>query len=287
MVSGAVSRALVLGSGESIGFSWQWGVLTSLHDAGIDLLDVDLMVGTSVGSTAAVELTTGDPHRMLDHILADEPRERNSPAAADAFVTMVAQAVGRHAEARPILAEIGALALDAPAGPTDRMREIVLGSLRVREWPEQRLLIPAIDAGTGELTVFTRDSGVSLVDAMCASCALPGVWTPFPLNGRHYIDGSTRSSVNADLAAGCDRVLVVAPVNGIRGIPGASFDESLEPVRAQGEAYLIKPDQESKQAMGRDIFDMSRRVPAARAGLAQGKSVAAAVRHFWLAGTSG
>jgi NTE family protein len=224
---------------------------------------------------------------MLDHIVADEPRERNSPPAADAFVQMVAQAIGRHSGAQAILAEIGALALAASGGPTDTMRKIVLGSLRVREWPEQRLLIPAVDAGTGELTVFARDSGVSLVDAMCASCALPGVWTPFALSGRHYIDGSTRSSTNADLAAGYDRVLVVAPVNGIRGIPGASFDESLEPVRERGKAFLIKPDQVSKQAMGRDVFDMSRRVPAARAGLAQGQSVAGAVKDFWLDGADG
>ena len=277
-----VSRALVLGSGESIGFCWQWGVLTSLSDAGIDLLDVELMVGTSVGSTAAVELTTGDPHRMLDRILADEPRERNSPPATDNFVQLLATAVGRHSEVGAILAEIGALALQAGGAPTERMREIVLGSLRVREWPRQRLLIPAVDAGTGELTVFTRDSGVSLVDAMCASCALPGAWTPFALDGRHYIDGSMRSSTNADQAAGCDRVLVVAPVNGLRGIPGASFDESLQPVRTRGEALLIKPDQASKLAMGRDIFDMSRRIPAARAGLVQGESLAMAVKDFWL-----
>jgi NTE family protein len=271
-----------LGSGESIGFSWQWGVLTSLYDAGIDLLDVKLMVGTSVGSTAAVELTMGDPHRMLDHILADEPRERNSPPATDAFVQMLGQAIGRHSETRAILAEIGALALQAGGAPTDKMQEIVVGSLRVPEWPKQQLLIPAVDARTGELMVFTRESDVSLVDAMCASCALPGVWTPFALGGRHYIDGSTRSSTNADLAAGCDRVLVVAPVNGIRGIPGASFDESLEPVRQHGEGFLIKPDSTSKQAMGRDVFDMSRRVPAVRAGLVQGELVATAVKDFWL-----
>jgi NTE family protein len=201
-------------------------------------------------------------------------------AASGAF-TMLAQAVGGHSEARAILAEIGALALRAGGAPTEKMREIVLGSLRVREWPRQRLLIPAVDAGTGELTVFSRDSDVSLLDAMCASCALPGVWTPFALRGRHYIDASTRSSTNADQAAGCDRVLVVAPVNGIRGIPGASFEESLEPVRARGEAFLIKPDQASKQAMGRDVFDMSRRVPAVRAGLDQGESVAMAVKDFW------
>ncbi|MFC0110169.1 hypothetical protein [Kibdelosporangium aridum] len=91
-----VSRALVLGSGEAIGFAWQWGVLTSLHDAGISLMDADLLVGTSVGSTAAVELTTGDPHRMMDHILTDAGRERTAPPATDAFVQMLTQAIGKH-----------------------------------------------------------------------------------------------------------------------------------------------------------------------------------------------
>ncbi len=277
-----VSRALVLGSGEAIGFAWQWGVLTSLHDAGIPLMDAELLVGTSVGSTTAVELTTGDPHRMMDHILTDEGRERTAPPATDAFVQMLVQAIGKHSEATAILAEIGSLALQAGGQPTERMRAIVIESLRTQEWPEKPLMIPAVDAETGQLTVFTRDSGVSLVDAMCASVALPGVWTPFALNGKHYIDGSTRSSINADLAAGHDRVLVVAPVNGIRGIPGASFDESLEPVRAKGQALLIKPTPEAKQAMGKDIFDMSKRPGALRAGYAQAEAIAAVVKEFWL-----
>ncbi|MEK8105314.1 hypothetical protein NKG94_09235 [Micromonospora sp. M12] len=40
--------------------------------------------------------------------------------------------------------------------------------------PQRRLLITAVDASSGEFVVFDRDSGVSLVDAVGASCAVPG-----------------------------------------------------------------------------------------------------------------
>lgn len=61
-------------------------------------------------------------------------------------------------------------------------------------------------------------------------------------------------------------------------MPGASIDESLEPVRALGEVLLIRPDQ---AAIGTDVFDMSRRAAAANAGVAQGESLAASVKEFW------
>ena len=48
-----------------------------------------------------------------------------------------------------------------------------------------------------------------------------------------------------------------------------------------GEQQGIKPTPEAKQAMGRDIFDMSRRPAALRAGYAQASDVAGAVNEFW------
>lgn len=277
-----ISRALVLGSGANIGFSWQWGVLTGLHNSGVDLLDVDLVVGTSAGSSAAMELCHGaDPNVLLDFIRNSPPPNRDTDLSGDRFVELVAQALRTHvgASAKEILAAIGALAVDAGATTNDLLQQSVTRYLSAHSWPEQRLVIPAIDAETGELVTFTRDSGVSLVDAMCASCAIPGMWAPYTLGGRRYIDGSTRSSTNADLATGYDRVLVVAPVNGIRGIPGASHDETLAGV----PAFLIKPDADAKAAMGNDVFDTSRRPAAADAGVAQAMSLATAIKEFWQA----
>ena len=61
-------------------------------------------------------------------------------------------------------------------------------------------MITAVDAVTGEFTVFTADSGVDLVDAVAASCAVPGVWPPVTIGDRRFVDGGVRSPVNADLA---------------------------------------------------------------------------------------
>ena len=52
-------RALVLGGGGATGNAWLIGVIAGLADAGIDVTAPDLIVGTSAGSTAAVQLSHG------------------------------------------------------------------------------------------------------------------------------------------------------------------------------------------------------------------------------------
>ena len=52
-VRAAGGRALVLGGGGSTGNAWLIGVIAGLSDAGVDLTDADLIIGTSAGSTAA------------------------------------------------------------------------------------------------------------------------------------------------------------------------------------------------------------------------------------------
>ena len=52
----ADERALVLGGGGSTGHAWLIGVVAGLFDAGLDVTNADLMVGTSAGATAAAQL---------------------------------------------------------------------------------------------------------------------------------------------------------------------------------------------------------------------------------------
>src|SRR5260370_10770559 len=92
-------------------------------------------------------------------------------------------------------------------------RAIVGSRLPVNTWPDRQLLITAVDAESGEFLTFNRDSGVELIDAVAASSAAPLVYPPTTINGRRYIDGGTRSATNADLAVGCNRVVVLAPPN--------------------------------------------------------------------------
>ncbi|EUA40799.1 putative esterase of the alpha-beta hydrolase superfamily [Mycobacterium avium subsp. avium 2285 (R)] len=53
-------------------------------------------------------------------------------------------------------------------------RRVIAARLPSHRWPRRALRLTAIDVDTGELTVFDPASGVDLVDAVAASCAVPG-----------------------------------------------------------------------------------------------------------------
>jgi NTE family protein len=114
----------------------------------------------------------------------------------------------------------------APAGVDVRDADLVVGTsagsvvatrIDTPEWPAARFVVTAIDTADGEFLAVDRDTGWPLLDAVAASCAVPGVDPPITVGGRRLVDGGLRSPPNADLAAGCDRVLAVAPVAGPGG----------------------------------------------------------------------
>ncbi len=178
-------------------------------------------------------------------------------------------------------ARIGRMALAARTGPEARRREVIAARVPADEWPARRLLITAVDAVTGEFTVFSEASGVSLVDAVGASCAVPGVWPPVSMAGRRWIDGGIRSPANADLAAECERVVVLAPIP--RGMRAASAvaTQAAGLARAGRAVAVVSPDQAAAAAIGRNVLDPARRVPAARAGHAQAGSALDRVGTVW------
>jgi NTE family protein len=155
------------------------------------------------------------------------------------------------------------------------------------------MIVVAINAHTGELAAFDRDSGVELVDAVTASTALPGLVPTVSINGARYIDGGVRSPDNADLASGCAKVVVLSPLGGrsqaapeacrfegLRRPPewGTNLASQVEGLRKQGSRVeVITPDADSHAAMGTNLMDPGTRVPAARAGFAQGKHEATRV----------
>jgi len=272
------SRALVLGGGGVTGVAWEIGVLTGLAAAGVDLTDADLVVGTSAGSVVGVQVAAGlDLEDMYTAQLA-EPR--SEIAARLGLSTLLrwgwASVSGR--DVQKARARIGAMALAARTVPEAERRAVIESRLPVREWPARRLLITAVDARSGEFVVFDRDSGVGLVDAVGASCAVPGVWPPVTINGRRYVDGGVRSAANADLAAGYDRVVVIAPVvGGARPVSSVAGQAA----RLDGRVVVVAPDRAAKRAFGRNLLDPARRAPAARAGRAQAAGEASRIRQVW------
>jgi NTE family protein len=132
-----------------------------------------------------------------------------------------------------------------------------------------------VDADSGEPRVFDSSSGVGLVDAVAASCAVPGVWPPVTIDGRRYVDGGVRSIANADYAAGASRVLVIVPMGAVEPIPSDKpLEQAVEELRAQGaEVALIEPDEASRAGIGANPLDPATRRPAAEAGRLQGRGL--------------
>ncbi|MCW2888817.1 MAG: hypothetical protein QOE54_2466 [Streptosporangiaceae bacterium] len=272
-------KALVLGGGGVAGIAWEWGILTGLQEAGVDLTTADLVVGTSAGSVVGAQVAAGiDAGERYEAQLAGAGGE----IAAKLSPLMIARfgwVMLRSRSPQQAGAAFGRLALAAATVPEAERRAVIASRLPVQTWPEdRRLLLTAVDAATGEFTVFDSSSGVPLVDAVAASCAVPGVWPPVTIGGRRYIDGGMRSAANVDLAAGHERVVVIAPIT--QGF-GQVADVASQVAQLSGKTTVVSPDQGSKRAIGRNALDPARRAPSARAGHAQAAAVADQVAAVW------
>ncbi|MFW3172434.1 patatin-like phospholipase family protein [Geodermatophilus sp. CPCC 206100] len=275
--------ALVLGGGGITGIAWEIGVLAGLAEAGVDLTGADLVVGTSAGSVVGAQVTGGaDLETLFTRQLeppTGERAARMTRAALARYGWAMLRSRGRDQEFRR---RVGALALAAEqAGltPTEQERLDVIGSRLVgTEWPDRPLTVTAVDAHTGEFVPFDRDSGVPLLLAVAASCAVPGVYPPVTIDGRRYVDGGMRSAANADLADGYDRLVVLAPIP--RGVgPMASVDAQVTGMVAR--VAVVSPDEASRRAIGRNVLDPAARAGSARAGRAQAAGVAGQVAEAW------
>jgi NTE family protein len=290
--------ALILGGGGAAGNAWQIGVIAGLAEAGLDLTEVaDLVIGTSAGATAAAQVRSGiPPAELLASVLSPpvqpvgQNRER-PPSLPMATVFERMRAIGAAAtSAADLQRAMGAFGLESDSilGPgAEQRRATVAARLPRSEWPTRPMIVVAVDAHTGELAAFDRDSGVELIDAVTASTALPGLVSTVSIDGGRYIDGGVRSTDNADLASGYAHVVVLSPLGGrnqiapesgqfegLRRPPewGTDLTSQVEALRDQGShVEVITPDADSRAAMGTNQMDPASRIPAARAGFAQGK----------------
>ncbi|MEU3294383.1 patatin-like phospholipase family protein [Streptomyces longwoodensis] len=273
-----MTEALVLGGGGVAGVAWTTGLLTGLADAGHDVSGAELIVGTSAGSTVAAQLGSGlgwedlyarqiDPALQAAEIMAEVDLAN--------LGSEIAAAVRGATSAAQIRRAVGRLALEAETVPERERRAVIESRLPSHEWSARAVKIVAVDAESGEPRVFDSTSGVSLVDAVAASCAVPGVWPPVTVGGHRYIDGGVRSHLNADYAAGASRILVVAPLGQTSMLPSEKpLAQTFEELRAGGsEVAVVEPDEASRLAIGANALDPATRGPAAEAGRVQGRGL--------------
>jgi NTE family protein len=276
---------LVLAGGGLAGIAWETGILRGIADESPEtakaVLDADVLVGTSAGSTVAAQLGSGlGLDALFDRQTTESSTELNPNASVDEITELFLTAMlAPNTTQAEKLQKIGAVALSTQTVPEAVRRDVIAQRLPSRDWPDRVLRISAIDTATGELVTFDRNSGVGLVDAVAASCAVPGVWPPVTIGGRRYMDDGVGSSVNMALANDCDVAVVLVPSG--RSTPSPFGGGAAEEVEAFDGATLgVFADDESLAAFGRSPLDPACRKASALAGREQGRRVAADLAEF-------
>ena len=273
------ATALVLGGGGVTGIAWELGILKGLADAGVDLTGADTVIGTSAGSVVGAQVTSGS---QIDEVyatqLAPPDHEIGARVGRTTMLRMVPPMLVPGSQERK-LRRIGRMSMRAhPPGGAERI-EVIRSRLGDVPWPDRDLRITACEAETGRFVTFDRTSGVELVLAVAASCAVPLVWPAVAVNGRHYVDGGMRSTANVDLARGAEALVVLAPLP-----QSFSRSTSIKAQLARSGAtrwLVVTPDDQALLDIGRNVLNPAKRADAARTGRRQAADLVETARNVW------
>jgi NTE family protein len=287
---------LVLGGGGLTGTAFHAGVLTALADAGWDARSAEVIVGTSAGSTSAALLRAGFPPGEYVRRVAGEPvsaeaervlerigRIREMPKRPRWVRRPAAPQLLRQVSRSPWRYRWGTiLAAALPAGTVDVAQVSPGFGPLFERWPERPMWISTVRLTDGQRVLFGRDAQASVADAVAASCAIPGYFTPVWIRGVPYVDGGAHSihSAEAVAALGLDLVIVSAPLatadpaalevgNVPRVVVRRQLDREVTRLRATGTRVLVfAPDRALRSLMGMATMDLARRPAVARAAMA-------------------
>lgn len=282
--SPAAASALVLGGGGITGIAWEIGLLAGLSEVGVDLTDAELVVGTSAGSVVGAQITSSLAlEELYERQLRPPTAERLARIGPRVLAGWAVAMLLARADAEGFARRVGQRAVRASAaGRTPSLEErlaVIASRLPSGSWPERDLWLTTVDATSGAFRVLTATSGVDLVTAVAASCAVPGVYPPVPIEGRPHIDGGIKSGANVDLAAGAQRLVVLAPTP--RGFGSMASATQQAAAWEPGRAAVVSPDPAAVAAVGKNVLDPAARAASARAGRRQAKRVADHVRAVW------
>ena len=246
---------LALAGGGPLGAIYEIGALCALEDSlvGRRLTDFDAFVGVSAGGFIAAGLANGISARELCASFIE-----NTGAAHDIFQPSVminpawGELAGRLASVPRLVAQA---ALSYAFGGSRRSWWAVLERLgralptgvfsgdRIDEQLrrqftqpgrsndfrtlERKLVLVATDLDSGDSVPFGQPGHdhVPISTAVQASAALPGLFAPVEIDGRHYVDGALKKSLHASvlLDEGMDLLVCLNPL-----VP---FDSSRAPHR--------------------------------------------------------
>ncbi len=240
---GRTRIGLALAGGGPEGAVYEIGALKALQEAldGVDLNDLFIYIGVSAGSFIAANLANNlTPDQMVRAIVKHEPGEH--PFVPEIFFTPAYRELlnrslsiprllleafedyARNPRELTLVESMTRLGRALPVGvfdnePIRHYLETIYG-LKGRSDDfrrlGKRLVIVAADLDSGEAVRFGapgRDH-VPISRAVQASCALPGLYPPVEIDGRHYVDGVLLKTVHASVAleAGAQLVFCINPI---------------------------------------------------------------------------
>ncbi|HEU4642491.1 MAG TPA: patatin-like phospholipase family protein [Gemmatimonadaceae bacterium] len=234
---------LALAGGGPVGAMYEIGALRALEEAvdGLDVSDAWSYVGVSAGAFVAACLANGlTTQQMLHALLRDQPGV--NPLRPEIFFTPAyrefakrglklpwlifesVREIGRRRNAQGIGEAIRLLTQALPVGIFDNepirryMHEIFSMDGRTDDFRllGRRLTIVASDLDSGTAIRFGSRGWdhVPISTAVQASTALPGVYPPVTVEGRHCMDGVLLKTVHASvaLAQGAELLFCINPI---------------------------------------------------------------------------
>jgi NTE family protein len=233
---------LAIAGGGPIGAMYELGALRALDDAldGIDLTRMDCYVGVSSGAFLAAGLvnrmSTAEMCRIFITGESDDIHFR-----PETFLRPAVFEYMRRASALPrltlewwssllspsksgltdVILRFGGL---VPAGLFDNteverfLRDIFSRGGRTNDFRQldRELYVVAVDLDSGEAVRFGGEQwmDVPISKAVQASAALPGLYPPVEVRGRHYVDGALRRTMHASvlLDRGIDLLIGINPL---------------------------------------------------------------------------
>ena len=188
--AGRGGTAFVLGGGGVLGAA-EVGMLQALLEHGVR---PDLVVGTSVGAVNGA-LVAADP----------------TPGAVDRLRGVWEELASRRVFAGSVLGRVGTLVRTRThLHPREPLRDLLEAFLPVRTFAGLRVPFQCVAASIERAAEHWFTDG-DLVDAVLASCAVPGLLPPVEVDGEHYLDGGLVHSipVGRAVALGADTVYVL------------------------------------------------------------------------------
>ncbi|TFV89227.1 patatin-like phospholipase family protein [Blastococcus sp. CT_GayMR16] len=188
--AGRGGTAFVLGGGGMLGAA-EVGMLRALVEHHIR---PDLIVGTSVGAINGA-FVAADP----------------TPGAVDRLRGLWGELASEGIFSGSVLARVGTLVRTRThLHPREPLRDLLMAHLPAQTFAELRVPFQCVAASIERAAEHWFADG-DLLDAVLASCAVPGLLPPVELDGEHYLDGGLVHSipVGRAVALGAETIYVL------------------------------------------------------------------------------